>query len=416
MRRKALDYHSAVRPGKLEVCPSKPCGTADDLSLAYTPGVAAPCLQIHERPQSVFEYTGKANLIAVVSNGTAVLGLGNIGPLAAKPVMEGKAVLFKKFADIDVFDLELDAGTPDQVIAAVHAVAPTFGGINLEDIASPDCFEIESRLQQVLDIPVFHDDQHGTAIVVAAAVINGLDVAGKHLTSARFVVCGAGAAGMACAELLTHLGVEPEQITLVDSHGIVHRGRSDLTPARQRFAHSTPLRTLAGALVAADVMIGVSRANVVTPEMITRMAPGPVILALANPDPEINVDVARAARPDAILATGRSDTANQVNNVLAFPGIFRGALDVRASSINTSMKLAATHALSQLARGPAYGPGHIIPKPFDQRVVPHVAAAVAHAAIETDVARQLLPDAGDYARRVAVRIADSVARGQRVAC
>ena len=399
MDKLALDYHEWPRPGKLEVVLSKPCLNQSDLSLAYTPGVAAPCLAIATTPDDAYRFTGRGNLVAVISNGTAVLGLGNIGPLAAKPVMEGKAALFKALADIDVFDLELSASDPDDVIAIIKALEPTFGAINLEDIAAPDCFYIEETLQSELQIPVFHDDQHGTAVITGAALLNALEVVGKRLADITIVVLGAGAAGIACAEMCLTLGVLREQITLVDSGGVVFAGRTaGINPYKEMFARETKRRSLEDALVGADVLIGVSAPNQVSVSMLRSMARSPIVFALSNPNPEIAYDVAMAARSDVVLATGRSDYPNQVNNVLGFPSIFRGALDVRARSINDAMKLAAVTALAKLAREPQlndfdsgsaptpFGPGYLIPTPLDPRVVPTVAPAVAAAAIESGAA------------------------------
>src|ERR1039457_3491093 len=398
----AFDYHSSNPPGKLAIVATKPCLTQRDLSLAYTPGVAAPCLAIHREPDLVYKYTAKANLVAVISNGTAVLGLGNIGPAAGKPVMEGKAVLFKRFADIDVFDLELAANDPQDVIRACQMLEPTFGGINLEDIKAPECFVIEEELQKTLNIPVFHDDQHGTAIISGAALLNGLEVAGKEISRARIVVNGAGASAIACAEHFIALGAIRENILMCDSKGVLYEGRQEgLNPQNERFLRKTKVRTLSEALVDADAFIGLSTADCVTAEMLQPMAPRPLIFALANPNPEISYTAALTARPDAIVATGRSDYPNQVNNVLGFPGIFRGALDARATEINDEMMLAATHTLAGLAKQDVpdsvckiyglddlcFGPNYIIPKPFDPRVVFRVAAAVVRAAMQSGVAR-----------------------------
>jgi len=398
----ALDYHAGKRPGKIEVVPSKPCTTQRELSLAYTPGVAVPCLRIHDHPEDVYRYTAKGNLVAVVSNGTAVLGLGPIGPLAGKPVMEGKGVLFKRFADIDVFDIEVDSTDAQEVIRAVRLIAPTFGGINLEDIKAPECFVVEETLQRELDIPVFHDDQHGTAIISGAALLNALELTGKRIDRVRVVFNGAGAAGIACAKYYLRLGVRRENLVLCDSHGVVWRGRErGMNEYKAALAADTAARTLAEALVDADVFAGLSIADCVTPQMLRTMAPRPIVFAMANPDPEIGWDAARAARPDAIIATGRSDCPNQVNNVLGFPFIFRGALDVRARAINEEMKLAATRALAELAREDVpdsvikaygaerlhFGPEYLIPKPFDPRVLVREASAVARAAMDTGVAR-----------------------------
>jgi malate dehydrogenase (oxaloacetate-decarboxylating)(NADP+) len=404
-REQALAYHAGDRPGKLKISPTKPTRTQEDLSLAYTPGVAEPCREIARDPDDVFKYTARGNLVAVVTNGTAVLGLGNLGPLAAKPVMEGKAVLFKRFADIDVFDVEIASEDPDEVVRAVELIAPTFGGINLEDIRAPECFEIEARLIERLDIPVFHDDQHGTAIISGAALLNAVQLTGRSLDEIRVVFNGAGAAGIACARLYRDLGVSEENILICDSRGVIHRGRSDgMNRYKEEFARETDARTLADALRGADVFVGLSQAGAVTPEMVVSMAEQPIIFAMANPDPEISPDVVRRVRPDAIMATGRSDYPNQVNNVLGFPFIFRGALDVRASKINEPMKHAAVMALAELAlRGEAvpkvvrdaypndvfdFGPSYIIPKPFDPRMLVYVPIAVAQAAMESGVARR----------------------------
>jgi malate dehydrogenase (oxaloacetate-decarboxylating)(NADP+) len=398
----ALEYHASGRPGKLEVVTTKPTRTQLDLSLAYTPGVATPVLEIEKNPEDAYRYTAKGNLVAVVSNGTAILGLGDRGPLASKPVMEGKGVLFKTFADIDVFDIEVDSKDPDEIINVVRAIAPTFGGINLEDIGAPGCFYIEKRLKEMLDIPVFHDDQHGTAIIVTAGLMNALEVVGKTMGEIQVVINGAGAAAIACAEMIILGGVRRENITMVDSRGVIHAGRTaGMNEYKERFAKETGARTLADAMKGADVFIGLSVADVVSQEMVRSMADEPIIFAMANPDPEIKYDTAKEARPDAIMATGRTDFPNQVNNVLGFPFIFRGALDVRARQINEAMKLAASQALAALAREDVpdsvlkaynleslrFGKDYIIPKPFDPRVLLWVAPAVAQAAVESGVAR-----------------------------
>jgi malate dehydrogenase (oxaloacetate-decarboxylating)(NADP+) len=405
LRAQALAYHSEGRPGKLRISPTKPTDTQHDLSLAYSPGVAEPCREIARDPHLVYRYTIKGNLVAVISNGTAVLGLGNIGPLAGKPVMEGKAVLFKRFADIDVFDIEIDSLDPREVIRTVELIAPTFGGINLEDIRAPECFEIEEALIESLDIPVFHDDQHGTAIISGAALINALHITGRKLEDVRVVFSGAGAAGIGCARFYRDLGVPVENMTLCDSHGVIYDGRqAGMNRYKAEFAGKTRARTLADALKGADVFCGLSQAGLVTAEMVKSMAAQPIIFAMANPDPEIRPDQVKAVRKDAIIATGRSDYPNQVNNVLGFPFIFRGALDVQASRINEPMKLAAAHALAELARRGkvvpqivrnAYGnenfelgPDYIIPKPFDPRLLTYVVPAVAQAAMDSGVARQ----------------------------
>ena len=414
----ALDYHSTGRKGKIEVVPTKPCRTQWDLSLAYTPGVADPCLEIEKHPELAFDYTAKGNLVAVVSNGTAVLGLGNIGALAGKPVMEGKGVLFKRFADIDVFDLELKTENPDEIIRAVQLLEPTFGGINLEDIKAPECFYIEEKLRETMSIPVFHDDQHGTAIISGAALVNAVELVGKDLAKIRMVINGAGASGIACAEHYIRLGVLRENITLCDTKGVIYKGRTaGMNPYKERFAHASGLRTLAEALVGADVFVGLSGANCVTKEMIRSMADRPIAFAMANPNPEITYEEARAARKDIIMATGRSDYPNQVNNVLGFPFIFRGALDVRARAINEEMKLAATRALASLAKEDVpdsvlraygitrlhFGPDYIIPKPFDPRVLLWEASAVAGAAMKTGVA-QLQVDLDEYREQLSRRL------------
>ncbi len=410
--REALEYHSRAPRGKIEVRPTKPTATQGDLSLAYTPGVAEPCREIHRDRELVYEFTAKGNLVAVISNGTAVLGLGNIGPHAAKPVMEGKGVLFKRFAGIDVFDLEIAERDPDKLVDIIASLEPSFGGINLEDISAPSCFEIERRLRERMSIPVFHDDQHGTAIIAGAALINALDLVGKRIDSVRVVFSGAGAAAIGCIDLWLRLGLRAENITLCDSKGVVHRGRTNLEPHKQPYAADTDARSLAEAMRGADVFVGLSVAGAVSADMVRGMAERPIVFALANPDPEITWDETKAARPDAIIATGRSDFPNQVNNVLGFPFIFRGALDVRARDINEEMKLAACRALAELAREDvpdgvlkayglerlAFGPEYLIPKPFDYRVLLRVPPAVGRAAMETGVARRPIADYGDYHR------------------
>jgi malate dehydrogenase (oxaloacetate-decarboxylating)(NADP+) len=424
----ALEYHARPKPGKIEIRSTKPTATQHDLSLAYTPGVAEPCLVIADDPDTAFRYTNRGNLVAVVSNGSAVLGLGNIGPLASKPVMEGKAVLFKRFADIDVFDLEIDAVDPDDVIRFCEMLAPTVGGINLEDIKAPECFYIEETLRERLDIPVFHDDQHGTAIIGGAAFINAIELTGRDVASTRVVVAGAGAAGIACARFLAALGVNPANVVLTDSRGVIHAGRQDLTGPKAEFAVDTPARTLADALAGADAFVGVSVAGTVSPEMIRSMADAPIVFALANPDPEISYPEAKAARPDVVMATGRSDYPNQVNNVLGFPFIFRGALDVRARSVSEGMKIAAAHALAELAREPvpdavlraydleqlAFGPEYLIPKPFDPRVLWTVAPAVAQAAISEGLARRPFEDFEVYRAELQTRFRASHALIQSI--
>ena len=414
----ALAYHSSSPAGKLATTPTKPCRTQRDLSLAYTPGVAVPCLEIARDPSLVYKYTAKGNLVAVVSNGTAVLGLGNIGAAAGKPVMEGKAVLFKRFADIDVFDIELDTLNPDEIIRTCQLLEPTFGGINLEDIKAPECFYIEEELRRTMKIPVFHDDQHGTAIISGAALLNALDLVGKPIGQGRVVFNGAGASGISCAQHYVSLGVRRENILMCDTKGVIYKGRKEgMNSYKERFAAETKARTLADALAGADVFFGLSTANCVTPEMLLTMARDPIVFAMANPDPEIPYDLAVAARPDAIVATGRSDYPNQVNNVLGFPFIFRGALDVRATTINDEMKLAATRALAALAREDVpdavrraygverleFGREYIIPKPFDPRVLTWEAAAVAQAAMETGVAQSPI-DIREYREQLERRL------------
>jgi len=403
LKQEALHYHFGSRPGKIEVTPTKPCATQHDLSLAYTPGVAEPCLKIQNDPHMAYDYTSRGNLVGVVSNGTAVLGLGNIGALAGKPVMEGKGVLFKRFADIDVFDLEVGTENPDEVIRLCQLLEPTFGGINLEDIKAPECFYIEETLKRTMGIPVFHDDQHGTAIISGAGLINALEIVGKRIEDVKVVFNGAGAAGIACATFYIELGVRPENLLLCDTKGVIYTGRTaGMNEYKTRFARETSARTLADALVGADVFVGCSVKGCVTGDMVRSMAPNPIVFAMANPDPEIGYPEAIAARPDVIIATGRSDYPNQINNVLGFPFIFRAALDVRATQINEAMKVAAAHALAGLARQPVtqevleaynlkeltFGPEYIIPKPFDSRVLVTEALAVAKAAIETGVARE----------------------------
>jgi malate dehydrogenase (oxaloacetate-decarboxylating)(NADP+) len=413
-RQEALDYHAQGRPGKIEVVPTKSVATQRDLSLAYSPGVAVPCMEIHANPEDVFKYTARGNLVAVVSNGTAVLGLGNIGPLAAKPVMEGKAVLFKRFAGIDVFDLEVASEAPEDVIRFCELLEPTVGGINLEDISAPACFVIERTLKERLDIPVFHDDQHGTAIIAGAALVNALQVVGKDVGDVTVVFSGAGASALSTAEHLMRLGVPRGHILITDSKGVIYEGRKEgMNEYKAPFAVKTEKRTLADAMEGADVFIGLSVKGIVTPAMVASMAKDPVIFALANPDPEILPEEVAAVRDDAIMATGRSDYPNQVNNVLGFPFIFRGALDVRARGINAAMMLAATRALADLARQEvpdtvrgayegsefSFGPEYLIPKPFDDRVLFHVAPAVAGAAMESGLARVEL-DLDEYSDRL----------------
>lgn len=410
----SLKYHQlGGRPGKIEVVPTKPTATARDLSLAYSPGVAEPCREIEKDPEAVYKYTNRGNLVAVITNGTAVLGLGDIGPLASKPVMEGKAVLFKKFADIDVFDIELDAKEPARFIDTVCALAPTFGGINLEDIKGPECFEIEAELRRRLDIPVFHDDQHGTAIISAAALLNACELTGRKLSEIRCVFNGAGAAGISCARLFLRLGVLSENVMMCDSKGVIHKDRDRLSKEKKEFIRDTKARSLADAMADADVFIGCSVGNVVTPDMLKSMAKDPIVFAMANPTPEIDYPLAMATRSDVIMATGRSDYPNQVNNVLGFPFIFRGALDCGAKTFNEEMKIAAVHALAALAKEPVprsvsqayggqefeFGREYLIPKPFDQRVLYWESVAVAKAAMDTGVARKPL-DLDEYRERL----------------
>jgi len=417
-REDALEYHRlGGKPGKVAIVPTKPMETQRDLGLAYTPGVAVPVLEIAEDSDLAYEYTSKGNLVAVVSNGTAILGLGNRGALASKPVMEGKGVLFKKFADVDVFDIELDSLDPDEIIRVVAAISPTFGGINLEDIKAPECFYIEETLKEMLDIPVFHDDQHGTAIISGAALLNGLEVVDKRIEEVRIAISGAGASAISCAELMVRLGVNRENIMLVDSRGVVYKGRTEgMNKYKERFSVETAARSLTDAVNGADVFYGLSIADILTPEMIINMAERPLIFAMANPDPEIKYELARETRPDAIVATGRSDYPNQINNVLGFPFIFRGALDVRAKAINEEMKIAATRALADLTKEDVpdsvlrayglnslqFGPDYIVPKPFDPRVILWESPAVARAAMESGVARQQI-DLEKYQQELAFR-------------
>ncbi len=397
LKKKALDYHRLPKPGKLSVESMKPCATQLDLSLAYSPGVAEPVREIAKNPKTAYDYTNKGNLVAVVSNGTAILGLGNLGPLASKPVMEGKGVLFKRFAGIDVYDIEINAKTVKDVVKVVEAIAPTFGGINLEDIAAPECFEIEAQLKKKLDIPVFHDDQHGTAVIISAGLLNALHIQGKQLAEAKIVCLGAGAAGLSSMSLLVAMGAKKANIILVDSRGVVSKSRTDLNKYKKPWARATGLKTLAEAMAGADVFVGVSGANLVSQAMIKSMAAKPVVFALANPDPEITPDKAYKARKDLIMATGRSDYPNQVNNVLGFPFIFRGALDARAKSITQDMLIAAAKALAELAREkvPAsvlkayklkklsFGPDYILPKPFDPRLIKRIPTAIIKAVKKT---------------------------------
>jgi malate dehydrogenase (oxaloacetate-decarboxylating)(NADP+) len=412
----ALAYHQFPRPGKISVTPTKPLSNGLDLSLAYSPGVAAACMEIYADPLNANKYTSRSNLVGVITNGTAVLGLGNIGPLASKPVMEGKGCLFKKFADIDVFDIELAETDPDKLVEAIAMLEPTLGGINLEDIKAPECFYIEKKLRERMKIPVFHDDQHGTAIIAAAAILNGLKVVDKQIGDVRLVCSGAGAAAIACLDLLVHLGLKKSNILMVDSKGVVHSGRDNLDPSKAVYAVQTEARTLGDATRGADIFLGCSAAGLLKPEMVQEMGTQPLILALANPEPEIRPEAARAVRPDAIIATGRSDYPNQVNNVLCFPFIFRGALDVGATSITEEMKLAAVHAIAELAQeadqgdevAKAYeghtlefGPEYLIPKPFDPRLIIKIAPAVAKAAMDSGVATLPIDDLDAYREKLA---------------
>ncbi|MBC8593563.1 NADP-dependent malic enzyme [Oscillospiraceae bacterium N12] len=407
----ALLYHSQGKPGKIEVVPTKPYSTQTDLSLAYSPGVAEPCLEIEKNPQDAYKYTAKGNLVAVISNGTAVLGLGDIGALSGKPVMEGKGLLFKIYAGIDVFDIEVNEKDPEKFIEAVKAIAPTFGGINLEDIKAPECFEIERRLKEELDIPVMHDDQHGTAIISSAGLVNALEVAGKKIEDIKIVVNGAGASAVSCTKLYISLGARLENIVMVDSKGVISKERTDLNEQKRYFATSrTDIHTLAEAIKGADVFLGLSKGNVLSQDMVRSMAPMPIVFALANPTPEISYEDAMSARPDVLMATGRSDYPNQINNVIGFPYIFRGALDTQSKAINEEMKIAAVHAIANLAKQPVpdivneayhvnnftFGPEYFIPKPVDPRLITEVSVAVARAAMESGVARKNIEDWEDY--------------------
>ncbi len=425
----ALRLHASGRPGKIEITPTKPLTTQRDLSLAYSPGVAYPCLEIRDDPNKAYDYTAKGNLVAVVSNGTAVLGLGDLGPLGAKPVMEGKAVLFKRFADIDSIDIEVDTREVEEFVACVRLLGPSFGGINLEDIKAPECFVIEQRLREAMDIPVFHDDQHGTAIIAVAGLINALDLTGRSLAAVRLVINGAGSAGIACAELLKAMGVPHDQVILCDTRGVVYRGReAGMNQWKSAHAVDTPLRTLEEAVRGADVLFGLSAKGAFTAEMIKSMARDPIVFAMANPDPEITPEEAQEARPDVIVATGRSDYPNQVNNVLGFPYIFRGALDVRASAINEAMKIAAAYAIAALAREEVpdevtaayrgrklrYGRDYLIPTPFDPRLITHVPPAVAKAAMESGVARRPIVDLERYRTDLRSRLDPAASRMQLI--
>jgi len=406
----ALLYHSRGRHGKIEVIPTKPYCSQFDLSLAYTPGVAYPCLEIQKSPEDVYKYTAKGNLVAVISNGTAVLGLGDIGAMAGKPVMEGKGLLFKVFADVDVFDIEVDEKDPEKLVEICARIAPTFGGINLEDIKAPECFEVESRLKTMVDIPVFHDDQHGTAIISGAGLLNSLEITGRKIEKLKIVVCGAGAAAISCSRLYLSLGVKKENIVMVDSKGVLNRKRNDLNKYKQEFVTDRDIDTLADAVKGTDLFLGLSTANMLSKEMLATMADNPIVFAMANPNPEITYEDAMATRNDLIFATGRSDYPNQINNVLGFPFIFRGALDVRATTINEEMKLAAARALAALAKEPVpyavleaynvdsltFGKDYIIPKPLDPRLISCVASCVAKAAMDSGVARRPITDWSAY--------------------
>lgn len=418
----ALLYHSRGRHGKIEVIPTKPYCTQYDLSLAYTPGVAYPCLEIEKSPETVYNYTAKGNLVAVISNGTAVLGLGNLGAMAGKPVMEGKGLLFKVFADVDVFDIEVDETDPVKLIEFCRQIAPTFGGINLEDIKAPECFEVETKLKAMLDIPVFHDDQHGTAIISGAGLLNSLEITGKKIGEIKMVVCGAGAAAISCSRLYVSLGVKKENIVMVDSKGVINSKRKDLNEFKQEFITKRDIDTLAQAVAGADLFLGLSAADMMTKEMLASMAKNPVVFAMANPNPEISYEDAMATRNDLIFATGRSDYPNQINNVLGFPFIFRGALDVRASTINEEMKLAASKALAALAKEPvpasvlkaynldslSFGKTYIIPKPVDPRLISIIAPAVAKAAMDSGVAKFPIKDWDAYKISLDKRLSEHI--------
>ncbi|WP_353283673.1 malic enzyme-like NAD(P)-binding protein [Wolbachia endosymbiont (group A) of Pogonocherus hispidulus] len=421
-KQEALKYHSrGGNPGKISIMPTKPLSTQYDLSLAYSPGVAAPCLEIAKNPEVVYDYTAKSNCVAVISNGTAVLGLGNIGPLAAKPVMEGKAVLFKRFADIDAVDIEVGTENIEDFINAVRYLGPSWGGINLEDIRSPDCFIIEKRLNELMDIPVFHDDQHGTAVVVAAGIENALDIVEKKLEGVKIIMNGAGAAGIACLEILSSMGAK--NIVLCDKQGVIYKGRNeDMNEWKEKYAIDTSERSLLDTIKGADVFIGLSAKDVLNEEMLKSMGKDPIIFALANPDPEVRPEFAKSVRPDAIIATGRSDYNNQVNNVMGFPYIFRGALDVHATTINDEMKIAAADAIAKLAREPvpgeisaayggrkmSYGREYIIPTPFDPRLISIVSPAVAKAAVDSGVARKAIQDWSKYENQLKSRLASAL--------
>jgi malate dehydrogenase (oxaloacetate-decarboxylating)(NADP+) len=426
----ALLYHSRGRKGKVEVIPTKPYCTQFDLSLAYTPGVAYPCLEIEKNPDDAYMYTAKGNLVAVISNGTAVLGLGDIGTLAGKPVMEGKGLLFKVFADVDVFDIEVDEKDPQKLIEFCRQIAPTFGGINLEDIKAPECFEVEERLKELLDIPVFHDDQHGTAIISAAGLMNALEISGKKIDKIKIVVNGAGASAISCTKLYVALGVKMENIVMVDSKGVINKKRKDLNKYKQQFITDRDLDTLEQAVMGSDMFLGLSVADSMTKEMLASMAKDPIVFAMANPNPEISYEDAMSTRTDLIFATGRSDYPNQINNVLGFPFIFRGALDVRSSVINEEMKLAASKALAELTKLPVpaevlraysidkleFGREYIIPKPLDPRLISSVASAVAKAAMDSGVAKFPIKDWDAYKISLDKRISEHIAKIAESAC
>lgn len=424
MKQSALEYHSVGRKGKIEVVPTKPCLTQWDLSLAYTPGVAEPCMEIYRDPNLAYEYTNKGNLVGVITNGTAVLGLGKIGALAGKPVMEGKSVLFKRFAGIDAFDIELNTDDPDEIIRTVKYLEPTFGGINLEDIKAPECFYIEDELRKQMDIPVFHDDQHGTAIISGAGLLNACELVKKEISELRMTFNGAGASAIACAEFFIHLGAKRDNMIMCDSRGVIYKGReANMNPQKERFAVDTNARTLEDAMKGADVFVGLSTGGAVTKEMVKSMADNPIIFAMANPDPEISYPDAKAARKDLIMATGRSDYPNQVNNVLGFPFIFRGALDVRAKAINEEMKVAAAYSLAKLAKMGAdekvakaygkkhfdFGPEYIVPSPFDPRVLVLESVAVAEAAMHTGASRIKI-DIEEYREQLERKVEDKLKR------
>jgi len=418
----ALLYHSRGRHGKIEVIPTKPYCTQFDLSLAYTPGVAYPCLEIEKTPEDVYNFTAKGNLVAVISNGTAVLGLGDIGAMAGKPVMEGKGLLFKVFADVDVFDIEVDEKDPAKLIEFCRQIAPTFGGINLEDIKSPECFEVETELKKILNIPVFHDDQHGTAIISLAGLLNSLEITGKKIENIKVVVCGAGAAAISCSRLYVTMGVKKENIVMVDSKGVINKKRKDLNKYKQEFITERNLNTLKEAMIDSDLFLGLSTACMVTKDMLASMAANPIVFAMANPNPEISFEDAMATRDDLIFATGRSDYPNQINNVLGFPFIFRGALDVRATTINEEMKIAAAKALAALTKEPVpeavakaynvdtlvFGKDYIIPKPLDPRLISSVATAVAKAAMDSGVAKYPITDWNAYKKSLDKRLSEHI--------